>query len=206
MSARNITAASLWLAIAAAAAVPSRIVAQVTAPPGRVVPLSDTLGANFSLADSLTKIGSLADYDSLVGTWTFRFQTRRPDGSFNAPIAGHWTFDKKPGGGLIEDRFRPDDPSLPMGVSLYTYRVYDPARKLWQIIGASSNGGAVQLGLTWSDAGHRYVIQRAGRILVRMRYAAIASDHFLWRSDRSYDNGTTWIRDFAVLEATRIGR
>lgn len=204
MSVRIIAAASLWLAIAASA--PSRVVAQTAAPTGRVVPLADTLGANFSLADSATKSGSLTDYDSLVGTWTFRFQTRRADGSFDTPILGHWSFDKKPGGGLIEDRFRPDDPSLPMGVSLYTYRVYDPARKLWQIIGTSSNGGAVQLGLTWSDADHRYVIQRAGRILVRMRYSAIASNRFLWRSDRSYDNGTTWIRDFAVLEATRIGR
>jgi hypothetical protein len=204
MSARIIAAASLWLAVAASAS--SRIVAQTAGPAGRVVSLSDTLGANFPLADSATKTGSLADYDSLVGTWTFRFQTRRPDGSFNEPILGHWTFDKKPGGGLIEDRFRPDDPSVSMGVSLYSYRIYDPERRLWQIIGASSNGGAVQLGLTWSDAGNRYVIQRAGRILVRMRYSAIVSNHFVWRSDRSYDNGTTWIRDFAVLEATRVGR
>jgi hypothetical protein len=132
--------------------------------------------------------------------------TRRPDGTYNETITEHWTFEKKPGGGLIEDRCRPDDPSLPMGVSLYTYRNYDHARKLWQNIGASSNGGAVQLGLTWSDADYRYVIQRSGRVLVRMRYSAIESDHFLWRSDRSYDNGVTWIRDSAVLEATRIGR
>ena len=69
MSARIIAAASLWLAIAASA--PLRILAQTVAPAGRVVLLSDTLGANFPLADSVTKTGSLSDYDSLIGTWTF---------------------------------------------------------------------------------------------------------------------------------------
>jgi len=204
MSTHLVVAARLALALTAIAA--SSVAAQTRTPIGRVVPLTDTLGANFALADSAVRTGSLADYDPLIGTWTFRFQTRNSDSSFNTPIAGHWTFEKKPGGGLIEDRFRPDDPASPMGVSLYTYRVYDPQRKLWQIIGTSSNGGAVQLGLTWSDSTNRYVFQRAGRILVRMRYSAIDADHFLWRSDRSFDNGKTWIRDFAILEATRIGR
>jgi hypothetical protein len=203
MPARIALAASLALAISASA--PSRTVAQGVAPAGRVIPLPDTLGANFPLADTATKTGSLADYDTLVGTWTFRFQIRQPNG-FKAPITGHWTFEKKPGGGLVEDRYRPDDPSLPMGVSLYSYRVYDPERKLWQIIGASSYGGAVQLGLTWSDAQNRYVIQRAHGVITRVRYLALSPDYFLWRSDRSYDNGATWIRDFAVLEATRVGK
>ena len=202
--------ARIWLPLAlglgTAVSPPSRIVAQVRAGAGRVVLLPDTLGANFPLADSTSKLGSLTDYDTLIGTWTFRFQTRRPDGSFNQPINGHWTFEKKPGGGLIEDRFRPDDPALPMGVSLYSYRVYDPERKLWQIVGASANGGVVQPGLTWSDAQNRYVVQRARGIIVRMRYFAIAPNRFLWRSDRSYDNGESWIRDFAILEATRVGK
>jgi hypothetical protein len=202
MSARVALAASLALAVSVA---PSRPGAQDVAPAVRVIPLPDTLGANFPLADSATKTGSPADYDTLVGAWAFRFQTRQPNG-FKAPITGHWTFEKKPGGGLVEDRFRPDDPSLPMGVSLYSYRVYDPERKLWQIIGTSSYGGAVQLGLTWSDAQNRYVIQRARGVITRMRYLAFSPNHFLWRSDRSYDNGSTWIHDFAILEATRIGK
>jgi hypothetical protein len=78
MPARIAFAASLALAISVS--VPSRAVPQGVAPAGRVIPLPDTLGANFPLADSATKTGSLADYDTLVGTWTRRrpLSARRP--------------------------------------------------------------------------------------------------------------------------------
>ena len=123
----------------------------------RDIPLADTLGANFAIADSAAGKGGLTDYDRLVGTWEFRFQPRAPDGSFFPPFAGHWTFDKRPGGGLIEDHWRPDDPSTPMGNSLYTYRTFDPKRHVWFMLGASSHGGDVQPGLTW--AGRRVALR-----------------------------------------------
>jgi hypothetical protein len=174
--------------------------------PGREILLPDTLGANFAIADSAAKAGTLADYDALLGAWEFRFQARRADGSFIPPFTGHWTFEKKPGDGLIEDHWRPDDPTIPMGISLYTYRTFDPERKVWQMLGASSYGGEVQPGLTWSDDKYRYAIQRAHGALTRIRYLSIDADRFLWRSDRSNDGGRTWILDFGTMEARRIGR
>lgn len=173
---------------------------------GREIPLPDTLGASFSIADSAAKMGQATDYDFLVGTWTFRFQSRQPDGTFLAPFAGHWTFDKKPGGGLVEDRWRPDNPSIPMGVSLYTYRTFDPDGKVWFMLGTHANGGAVQPGLTWSDATSRYAIQRGDGVLSRIRYFAITENSFLWRSDRSVDGGKTWLLDAGTMEAKRVGK
>jgi hypothetical protein len=173
---------------------------------GRDISLPDTLGANFAIADSASMAGTTTDYDALLGSWEFRFQNRRPDGSFAPSFTGHWTFEKKPGGGLIEDRWRADDPTSPTGLSLYTYRVFDSQRKVWQMIGASSNGGEVQPGLTWSDGKNRYAIQRAHGTLTRIRYLSIDVNHFLWRSDRSIDGGRTWMRDFGTMEATRIGK
>lgn len=173
---------------------------------GREILLPDTLGANFAIADSAAMLGTPHDYDRLVGTWEFRFQNRRSPTAWWPVFTGHWTFDKRPGDGLVEDHWRPDDPSLPMGNSLYTYRIFDPERKVWQMIGASSRGGDIQPGLTWSDGGHRYVIQRNGDVLSRIRYFAIEPDRFLWRSDRSTDGGKTWLLDFGVMEARRIGR
>lgn len=172
----------------------------------RAIPLPDTLGANFAVADSANKAGTLADYDALIGTWEFRFQSRNRDGTFYPPFTGHWSFDKKPGGGLIEDRWRADDPSVPTGNSLYTYRVFDPERKVWQIVGMSSNGGAIEPGLTWSSGTSRLVIQRDRGSLSRIRYFAIDADHFLWRSDLSLDGGKTWLLDAGMMEAKRIGR
>lgn len=173
---------------------------------GRDILLPDTLGANFSIADSAKKAGTLADYDALLGTWEFRFQSRGQDGSYYPAFTGHWTFEKHPGGGLIEDRWRPDDPSTPMAQSLYTYRTFDPERKVWQMIGSSSQGGEIQPGLTWSDSAHRYAIQRNHGVLSRIRYLSIGPDNFLWRADRSIDGGKTWLLDAGIMEAKRIAR
>jgi len=172
----------------------------------RDVPLPDTLGANFSIADSATKLGTPEDYDALLGFWEFRFQNRNSDGSFGRPFRGHWSFEKKPGGMLIEDHWRADNPTQPMGVSTYTYRTFDPERKRWQMLGTNSQGGEFALGLTWSNGAERFAIQRYGSAIMRIRYLAIEPNHFLWRADRSTDGGRTWIRDTWTMEATRIAR
>lgn len=172
----------------------------------RAIPLPDTLGANFAIGDSASQAGTPADYDALVGTWEFRFQSRNRDGTFFPLFTGHWTFDKKPGDGLIEDRWRPDDPSNPMGNSLYTYRAFDPNRKVWQIVGMSSRGGEIQPGLTWSNGTSRFVIQRSHGNLSRIRYFAIDANHFLWRSDLSVDGGKTWLLDEGIMDAKRIAK
>jgi hypothetical protein len=173
---------------------------------GREIPMPDTLGASFAIGDSTKKAGSLEDYDALIGTWEFRYQNRDPDGTFSPSFTGHWVFEKKPGGGLVEDRWRADDPSIPQGQSLYTYRNFDPQKKVWQIIGASSRGGTIDPGLTWADGANRYVVQHGDGGISRIRYFAITANHFLWRSDFSDDGGKTWYLDAGTMEATRIGR
>lgn len=172
----------------------------------RDIPLPDTLGANFPIADTTTVLGTAADYDALLGFWEFRFQVRNANGSFGPAFAGHWSFEKKPGGMLIEDRWRGDDPSSPMGVSTYTYREFDPERKIWHMLGTNARGGEFALGLTWSDEHNRYAIQHYGDAIMRIRYFAIEPDHFLWRADRTADGGRTWLRDAWTMEAWRIGK
>lgn len=182
--------------------VASRGLAQVV----RQIPLPDTLGANFSIADTATKAGTPEDYDAFIGFWQFRFQTRNADGSFNAAFPGHWSFEKKPGGLLIEDRWRGDNSSQPMGVGTYTYRAFHPQRKIWQMLGTHSLGGEFALGLTWSDGTNRYAIQHYGSAIMRIRYLSIGPDKFLWRADRTTDGGKTWLLDAWMMEATRVGR
>jgi ketosteroid isomerase-like protein len=176
-------------------------------PPGREIPLPDTLGANFSIADSATMHGTPADYDALVGVWEFRFQTRNNNGAFFPAFSGHWTFDKKPGGMLIEDRWRGDNPKLPMDASTYTVRTFDPQAKVWRMVGMSTDGGGeFALGLTWTDGKDRFGIQHYGPAIMRIRYFAIDDNHFLWRADRTVDGGTSWFRDAWTMEARRIAK
>jgi hypothetical protein len=175
----------------------------------RVIPLPDTLGANFSIADSAVRSATPEDYDAVLGVWHFTFQQRNGDGTYGAPFAGHWTFRKRPGGrAVIEDQWRRDDPSRPFEAGTLTYRAYNPTRKLWEVQGTSTNNNAPWLpGVGWSDSTNRYLVQYYGRdAIIRFRYFAIEPNHFLWRADMSSDAGKSWTRDWWVMEVTRVGR
>jgi hypothetical protein len=175
----------------------------------RAIQLPDTMGANFSVADSATATSLSTDYDFLIGTWSFKFQARRRDGSFSPPFTGHWVFTKKETGGqgvLIEDHWRPDDPTSTWDAGTWTYRAYNPERKIWEMQGINTNVGAFQPGLMWRAGDSRLLTEWYGSMLVRFRYFAIQPDHFLWRADATFDRGKTWINDWWTMEVTRISR
>lgn len=175
----------------------------------RAIQLPDTLGANFDVADTLTGTSGPTDYDFLVGTWRFTFQARRQDGAFTPAFTGHWVFSRKQTGDqgvLLEDHWRPDDPSATWDAGTWTYRVYNPERKLWEMQGVNTNAGAWQPGLMWTDGDSRLLTEWYGPMLVRFRYFDIEPDTFLWRADATFDRGKTWIRDYWTMEAHRISR
>ena len=209
----------LPLALAAAVAISAPVIAQNPASVPRAIQLPDTLGANFDVADTLTGKSGPADYDFLVGTWRFTFQSRRRDGTFSAPFAGHWVFSRKATDGqgvLLEDHWRPDNPTQTWDAGTWTYRAYNPERKLWEMEGISTASGAWQPGLMDSlgadlklvstDGDSRLLTEWYGPMLVRFRYFAIKPDRFLWRADATFDRGKTWIRDYWTMEVQRISR
>jgi len=172
----------------------------------RAITLPDTNGANFNAADSARGLGSTHDYDALLGYWHFTFQNRNADGTFGPPFTGHWSFEVKPGGGLMIDSWRPDNPATPLASSLYTFRVFDPVRKVWAIVGGNSNGGPMSPGITWSNGKELLLVQKSGSGLVRIKYFDVKENHFLWRADFTPDNGKTWIKDYWTMEANRISK
>ena len=175
----------------------------------RAIALPDTMGANFAVTDTLTGTSGPGDYDFLVGTWRFTFQARRQDGTFTPAFTGHWVFTRKQTGGqgvLLEDHWRPDDPSSTWDAGTWTYRGYNPERKLWEMQGINTNVGAWQPGLMWTDGESRVLTEWYGTMLVRFRYFAIQPDRFLWRADATFDRGKSWIRDYWTMEAHRIAR
>jgi hypothetical protein len=193
--------------VASASAAPLH--AQQPTPAPRAIQLPDTMGANFNVADTLTARSASTDYDFLLGTWRFTFQARREDGSFNPSFTGHWVFTKKETGGqgvLIEDHWRPDDPSSTWDAGTWTYRAWNPERKLWEMRGINTNAGAWQPGLMWTSGDSRLLTEWYGTMLVRFRYFAIEPDKFLWRADATFDLGKSWIRDFWTMEAVRVAR
>lgn len=175
----------------------------------RAIQMPDTMGANFPMADTLTGTSGPADYDFLVGTWRFMFQARQPDGSFTPAFEGHWVFTKKQTGGqgvLLEDHWRPDDPTSTWDAGTWTYRAYNPERSLWEMQGINTNVGSWQPGLMWAAGDSRLLTEWYGSMLVRFRYFDIQADRFLWRADATFDGGRTWIRDYWTMEVHRVSR
>jgi hypothetical protein len=188
-------------------AAPAR--AQHTNSVPRAIQLPDTMGANFDVADTLTATSAPGDYDFLLGTWRFTFQARGQDGAFTPAFTGHWVFTSKQTGGqgvLIEDHWRPDDPSSTWDAGTWTYRAWNPERKLWEMRGINTNVGAWQPGLMWTAGDSRLLTEWYGKMLVRFRYFAIEPDKFLWRADATFNLGKTWIRDYWTMEAERVAR
>ena len=175
----------------------------------RAIPMPDTLGANFPVADTLTGTSGPADYDFLLGTWRFTFQARRDDGSFTPAFTGHWVFTRKQTGGrgvLLEDHWRPDDPSSTWDAGTWTYRAWNPERGIWEMQGINTDAGAWQPGLMWTDGESRLLTEWYGPMLVRFRYFAIQPDRFLWRADATFDRGRTWLADYWTMEVHRVSR
>ena len=193
----------------ASVAVAAPVIAQTPASAPRAIQLPDTMGANFPAADTLTGTSGPADYDFLVGSWSFTFQSRNRNGTFSPPFTGHWVFTKKQTGDqgvLLEDHWRPDDPTSTWDAGTWTYRAYNPQRKLWEMEGINTARGAWQPGLMWTAGDSRLLTEWYGPMLVRFRYFAIQPGQFLWRADATFDRGKTWIRDYWTMKAERISR
>ena len=94
---------------------------------------------------------------------------------------------------LLEDHWRPDDATSTWDAGTWTYRAYNPERKIWEMQGINTNVGAWQPGLMWTAGDSRLLTEWYGPMLVRFAYFGIQSDKFLWRADATFDRGKTWI-------------
>jgi hypothetical protein len=163
------------------------------------ISLGDALGANFD-PDAIGT-GTPHDFDFLLGTWDFRFQQRKDETSFAPTTPGVWTTQKTHDGFIVEDVWNlgaTDNPSI-------TYRVFNPARGLWEIQGTKPKTGAWNPGIAWSSGDRRYLVQHFGNggLLVRIKYYDITENAFKWRADGTTDRGKTWTLDLWKMEATR---
>ena len=181
------------------------------------VPTPDTLGANFR-HDSVGT-STPTDFDFLDGSWTIRFQSRKCANQNGKPTcsprefwparAGTWSARRIHDGQVIEDKFSLINPNDGSRSFTLTYRVYDQARKTWEIAGVNAKQGSPWApGVSWADArGDRYVVQTygtgEGALITRIRYYQVTPNHFLWRADGSVDGGKTWITDYWKIEADR---
>jgi hypothetical protein len=168
------------------------------------IPRPDTLGANFDA--SKPGVGTPGDYDFLVGKWSYIFQARDPaTGEYSPARAGTWIGSKTHDSMMFEDEFISPFPDGSRGITM-TYRVFNAPKKLWEVQGIGLKRGVWQPGQSWADGRDLFLVQDnpERKMLVRIRYYNITTNHFQWRADGSMDGGKTWHRDVMLIEATRV--
>ena len=146
------------------------------------------------------------DFDYLLGDWEFT-AVNREHGKFR----GYWSAVQLADTGQIMDEFRVSNDNGETYYVTTTLRAYNGMLDQWELVSVDNRA----TGLKNIGTGHRvgsemHIEQKFGfgtatAWTSRIRYYDIRPDRFSWNSDRSLDNGKTWIKDFQQIEAHRIG-
>ena len=145
------------------------------------------------------------DFDYLLGDWEFTGENSK--GKFR----GLWTAVRLPETGQIFDEFRLFSTTGDIFVTT-SWRAYNAIEDRWEIVSVDNRGTGLQnFGTAHVDGNEMRVEQKFGfgtalSWTSRIRYYNIQPDQFSWISDRSVDNGNTWIKGSQRIEAHRIGK
>jgi hypothetical protein len=148
-----------------------------------------------------------AEFDYLLGDWTFTGNRREPGGDIK--IRGYWSALRLAEGQILDEYRAVDDKGETIYVTT-TLRAYNGQRDQWDLISADTGAGLRDLGTAhWTGTEMRleqtFGVGTKYPTRWRIRYHDIKPDRFSWRSDRSLDDGKTWVTDFMTLEARRVG-
>ncbi len=166
--------------------------------------------------DSHSKVPKeLGRFAFLIGNWRFdaRFKSESGEG---ATFHGTWTGRYILDGHAIADEYRMLGPGGEVAVFGMNFRVYDAAKKVWNIKWLNALDG------TWTDltpeefGGAKFEGQSVSYIFrepagatrgwattyTRATYTSVSPTLFTWRGDKS-DDRTTW-KEFMLVECHRV--
>jgi hypothetical protein len=154
----------------------------------------------------------LSRFAFLIGDWRCEAKALLPGGewqTFQAAWMGRFILD----GYAIEDEYRMTDSAGNLIVLGMNYRVYDAAKRVWNIKWLNALAG------TWTDLGPEelggvrddgqsivYVFREpmAAHAYTRASYTNFSREHFTWRGEQS-DDRKAW-SEFMFIEACRSGK
>jgi YHS domain-containing protein len=152
-----------------------------------------------------------AQFAFLVGDWKTdtKWMNNPEKGTYAPSIEGRWeAFYDWDGFGITDKWSMPNVP----GSGGLAYRSFDrssqkwvmtyiptnqPRRNVWLMEGSFDEEGNLTGQFSSTDARGRAFTQK-------VYFYNIKPDSFSWRTDRSYDEGKTWIKNFGLSEQTRI--
>jgi hypothetical protein len=84
----------------------------------------------------------------------------------------------------------------------WVMRWLDATRSFWVELGPEKLGG---VRVTPTTITFNLIDRFAPDAMSRVTFSGISADHFTWREDKSFDQGSTWT-EFVVIEAHRTQR
>lgn len=148
------------------------------------------------------------DFDYLLGDWEFTATRHPPTGV--ETFGGRWSAVRLAEGAEIFDEFRVLGDSGQTWHLSHTLRSYNARLDRWELIGTDEGQGLQNFGTAQKVGAEMHIEQTFAAMSDRparwrIRYYAIAPDHFSWTADRSLDKGRTWTSPYMTIEARRIG-
>ena len=151
-------------------------------------------------------------FNFFVGEWSSRYKTRvsREGDLYGPSVAGTWKAwygwdgfaiydDWKQVGALAGNSgpaIRSYDPITEKWV-MHFIPINAPLSSVWQMTGTFDDQGELHGEMELTDL-------QGNKFLQRIHFVDITPDSFSWRSDRSYDGGKTWIKNWGVGENKRV--
>ena len=162
----------------------------------------------FSISQNVNaQKNGLEKLDFFIGEWAIETSDIQPNGSYakgRAKSVVKYILDDQ----AIQDDFLmlgKDGAIVFRGTSI---RSYNQRTNKFQIVWIMpGHNGITDISAQWIDGklisnGKGY--DDNGEFLERFEYFDITKNAYSFKMDRSYDNGKNWIKDFALMKATRI--
>jgi hypothetical protein len=151
--------------------------------------------------------GELSRFDFIIGDWVCQTEYKAENGKilkYHAKWKGYYLTNKL----MIADDFIVEDENNRLYFYGTTFRTYNKNSKSWdmrfydglstkwmELTGNHDNSDEIHLTAKGSDT--------KGDFITKITFYNIKKDSFDWKSDQSYDNGKTWIKDYYKIFAKR---
>lgn len=144
--------------------------------------------------------------DFLVGEWQFNAKSMLPDGSYQDQVFFS-KVEKIFGGNAHRDNFQYKDANGNLVSYGYTIRTYDHSSKKWKMLWYNHNLSFITEMVGEYKNGEFHFTgngsDQKGSYIEKITFYNINENEYSWKSDKSYDGGETWLKNFFSYTAKR---
>ena len=153
------------------------------------------------------KTAELDKMKFLIGKWEFDAKSRLPDSTFQSQVFYsnvEYIFSKN----ALKDDFCFKNAEGELVIYGSTIRSFDTKTGKWKMLWYNYNLSFItQMEGVFDDGKFHFTgkgIDEKGEYIERITFFDISEDRYSWKSDKSYDKGETWLKNYFSYTAKRI--